>query len=276
MKFYYFKFIINLLNKLKMLTDTRELLYQRINSSLNDSSTKQAYSFGRALRFRNCLKKDNYFHFYNLPDIKNTRYTTLGYGKKNYEQLIGCGSNQLYAAPNYFDPKQHNAPVYSFGVSRSQRKRNENSPGPKYDVTNKTGYKLPGFVFGTSGMNKNRRLNKSSSLPGPGAYYNEQNHKIGLNYNSKLLNLGNIVIGKEKRFLKKEKDQTPGPGSYNIPGLINDTGIINFNSKYISVPARSFIGKRNIYKIRKIDSSPGPGQYNFFSIFEGYSNSNKK
>ena len=123
---------------------------------------------------------------------------------------------------------------------------------------------------------KNRRLNKSSSLPGPGAYYNEQNHKIGLNYNSKLLNLGNIVIGKEKRFLKKEKDQTPGPGSYNIPGLINDTGIINFNSKYISVPARSFIGKRNIYKIRKIDSSPGPGQYNFFSIFEGYSNSNKK
>jgi hypothetical protein len=29
-----------------------ELLYQRINSSLNDSSTKQAYSFGRAARFK--------------------------------------------------------------------------------------------------------------------------------------------------------------------------------------------------------------------------------
>ena len=89
------------------------------------------------------------------------------------------------------------------------------------------------------------------------------------------MNLANIVIGKEKRFLAKERDQTPGPGAYNVPGLINETGMLNFNSKYVSIPARSFIGKRNAYRIRKVDSSPGPGQYNFFSIFEGYSNSNK-
>ena len=100
-----------------MLTDTSESLYQRINSSLNDSSTKQAYSFGRALRFKSSSKKDNYYHFYDLPDIKNTRSTTLGYGKKcNYNQNVGCGSNKLYAAPSYFDPNQHNAPVYSLGL----------------------------------------------------------------------------------------------------------------------------------------------------------------
>ena len=29
-----------------------DFFYQRINSSLNDSSTKQAYSFGRAERFK--------------------------------------------------------------------------------------------------------------------------------------------------------------------------------------------------------------------------------
>ena len=75
--------------------------------------------------------------------------------------------------------------------------------------------------------------------------------------------------------MAKERDQTPGPGAYNVPGLINETGMLNFNSKYVSIPARSFIGKRNAYRIRKVDSSPGPGQYNFFSIFEGYSNSNK-
>ena len=260
-----------------MLTDSSDSLYQRINSSLNDSSTKQAYSFGRASRFKTSLRKDNLYHFYDLPDIKNTRGTTLGYGKKcDYDKLVGCGSNQLYAAPNYFDPKQHNAPVYSFGVSRPKPSRKENSPGPKYDVTNKTGYKLPGFVFGTAGLYKNRRLNRSTSIPGPGSYFNEQNHKIGIDYNSKLLNLANVVIGKEKRFFGKTKDQTPGPGSYNIPGLINKTGMINFNSKYISIPARSFIGKRNNYKIKKIDSSPGPGQYDFFSIFEGYSNIAKK
>ena len=119
-------------------------------------------------------------------------------------------------------------------------------------------------------------MSRSSSLPGPGAYYNAENHKIGANYSSKLTNFGNVVIGKEKRFFGKEKGQAPGPGSYNMPNLINDTGMLNFNSKYISVPARSFIGKRNTYKIKKLDSSPGPGQYNFFSIFEGYSNVNKK
>ena len=260
-----------------MLTDDNLNLYQRINSSLNDSSTKQAYSFGRAKRFATNLKKDNYYHFYDLPPLNSNRSTSLGYGKKNnYSQIIGCGSNQLYAAPSYFDPKKHNAPVYSFGVSRPKGRNKDFSPGPKYDVTNKFGYKVPGFVFGTSGMKKIKSLSRSSSLPGPGAYYNAENHKIGANYSSKLTNLGNVVIGKEKRFFGKEKDQTPGPGSYNMPNLINDTGMLNFNSKYISVPARSFIGKRNTYKIKKLDSSPGPGQYNFFSIFEGYSNVNKK
>ena len=261
-------------------TDTTESsLYQRINCSLNDSSTKCAYSFGRAKRFKLSSKKDNLYHFYDLPDIKNTRSTTLGYGKKcNYNQMIGCGSNQLYAAPSYFDPKQHNAPVYSFGVSRPKGKRQDNSPGPKYNVTNKIG-EGPSFVFGTSVRQTNKKLKRSISLvPGPGAYYNEIHHKIGgnVNYNSKLMNLANIVFTREKRFLIKEKDRTPGPGAYNMPNLINETGMINFNSKYISIPARSFIGKRNAYKLRKVDSSPGPGQYNFFSIFEGFSNSNKK
>ena len=65
-----------------------ELLYQRINSSLNDSSTKQAYSFGRAARFKLNEKKDNYYHFYDLPDIRCNRSTTLGYGKKNILNFI--------------------------------------------------------------------------------------------------------------------------------------------------------------------------------------------
>jgi hypothetical protein len=65
-----------------MLTDGNLNLYQRINSSLNDSSTKQAYSFGRAKRFASNLKKDNYYHFYDLPPLNSNRSTSLGYGKK--------------------------------------------------------------------------------------------------------------------------------------------------------------------------------------------------
>ena len=81
---------------------------------------------------------------------------------------------------------------------------------------------------------------------------------------------------KEKRFIDYSKNNTPGPGKYNIPSLTNKTGII-FNSKYISFPGKSFLGIKNIRLIkRKKDFSPGPGEYNFFSIFEGYSNSNKK
>ena len=258
-----------------MLTDSAELS-QRINSSLNNSSTKQAYSFGRAIRFKNNKKKDNLYHFYNLPEIRNNRSTTLGYGKKcNYSQNIGCGSNQLYAAPSYFDPKYHNAPVYSFGVSRPKKTMEEKSPGPIYDVTNKFGAEAPGYVFGTAGLKNYKILKRTSSVPGPGAYYKEENHKLDVNYSSKLLNSGRVIIGKAKRFLGKERDKTPGPGNYNIPGLINSTGMLNYNSKYLSIPAWSFIGKKNGIKIKKIDTSPGPGQYNFFSIFEGYSKTNK-
>ena len=254
-----------------MFTDGDSLMNERLNSLLNNSSTKQAYSFGRAIRFKSNDKKDNLYHFYDIPEKKCNRGTSLGYGKKcNYSQIIGCGSNQLYAAPSYFDPKQHNAPVYSFGVSRSQKKPKEQSPGPIYNIRKKFGEGIPSYVFGTSGMKKNNN-NRSSSVPGPGAYYNEKNHGLSVNYTSSLINSANIVIGKEKRFRIVGKDKTPGPGEYNIPGLINDTGMINFNSKFMSIPARSFIGKRNVYKIKKQDSSPGPGSYNFFSIFEGYS-----
>ena len=115
-----------------MLTDGDALMNERINSLLNNSSTKQAYSFGRAIRFKKSEKKENLYQFYNIPEKKSNHGTTLGYGKKcNYSQIIGCGSNQLYAAPSYFDPKQHNVPVYSLGVSRPQKNRKEESF--KYD-----------------------------------------------------------------------------------------------------------------------------------------------
>jgi hypothetical protein len=259
------------------MSSNSDVLQERLNSSLNNSLTKQAYSFGKAIRFKKYDKKDFFYHFYNLPEKKSNRGTTLGYGKKcNYSQIVGCGSNQLYAAPSYFDPKQHNAPVYSFGVSRPKNIKDDKSPGPIYNISKKFGEGIPSYVFGTSGMTKVKKLNRSSSVPGPGAYYNERNHELSVNYSSSLINSANIVIGKEKRFRGGDRDKTPGPGEYNIPGLINNTGMLNFNSKYVSVPARSFLGKRKEYKIKKQDSSPGPGSYNFFSIFEGYSREDKK
>ena len=106
-----------LINSSMIMNNSNELFNARINSSLNDSTTKQAYSFGREVRFKNSSKKDNLYHFYDLPQIRSNRSTTLGYGKRlNSSAIIGCGSNKLYVLPNYFDPKNHNSPGYTFGV----------------------------------------------------------------------------------------------------------------------------------------------------------------
>ena len=260
-----------------MSTETQALLQNRINSLLNTSSTKLAYSFGRALRFKKIQKKDNSYKFYDLPDIKSKRFTTLGYGKKcDGNKIIGCGSNKLYAAPSYFDPNKHNSPLYTFGMSRPKRKRIEQSPGPKYDCTKKFGDGIPSVIFGKSGT-RITRLQKSSSMPGPGQYYNVKNHELSKCFTSNLTNSKNVIIGHAKRFKSLFKDFTPGPGAYNITGLFNDTGML-YNSKYKSIPARSFLGGRNNRAMRIKDISPGPGQYNSFSIFDGYNNDciNKK
>ena len=174
------------------------------------------------------------------------------------------------AAPSYFDPSKHNAPVYTFGVSRPKKIKDEHFPGPKYNIIKEIGQGKPAYVFSKSGMFQNsRKLKKSASLPGPGAYYNTKNHELSVSYSSSLLNSANIVIGKEKRFLDLSKEKTPGPGEYQMPNLITKTGFL-YNSKYKSVPARSFLSSRNAGLRRKSDISPGPGQYNSFSIFEGY------
>ena len=246
-------------------------IQERVDSLLNTSTTKQAYSFGKANRFNNNKKLDFSFHFYDLPSLRSKRYTSLGYGKKgDYDKNIGCGSNQLYAAPSYFDPKKSSSPAYSFGKAKRLNKSIDISPGPKYLSHLNLDKGIPSIIFGKEGMNTSKNLKKNYSFIGPGTYFNEKNHELSTSFTSNLANSVNLIIGREKRFRNLFKDITPGPGKYNIPSLINETGIIS-NSKYISSPARSFLGMKNIRLIRKKDLYPGPGQYNFFSIFEGYS-----
>ncbi len=250
---------------------------ERIYSLLNNSKTKQAYSFGKSLRFSNNNKSDIFYHFYNLPSLQSNRATSLGYGKKcEYNKINqGCGSNKLYSFPSYFDIKYHNSPAYSFGLGKKLQKEKNKSPGPIYNISSNIN-KIPCVIFGKEGLNINRKLKKNFSFLGPGYYFNEKNHEINHSFTSNLMNSVNLVIGKEKRFIDYSKNNTPGPGKYNIPSLTNKSGII-FNSKYISSPGKSFLGMKNIRLIkRKKDFSPGPGEYNFFSIFEGYSKKDKE
>ena len=262
--------------------DETSILQERINSSLNTSTTKQAYSFGKANRFQLKTKQSDFsFHFYDLPSLLSTRSTSLGYGKKgDYSRNnMGCGSNKLSPPISYFDPKKHNSPSFSFGLEKRLKKNKDFSPGPKYLCRISFDKDVPSYIFGKEGLNNydSIKLKKNFSFLGPGAYFNEKNHELSKSYTSNLINSGNIVIGNEKRFKNLVKNDTPGPGQYNIPGLINEKGFL-YNSKYSSIPAKSFLGNKNNISgknIKRIDFSPGPGSYNFFSIFEGYSRENR-
>jgi hypothetical protein len=248
----------------------QQLIAARINSSLNRSLSKASYSFSKAARFQN-PKKDMLYAFYNMPETKSMRACSMGYGEKSdFTRSHKNISPSLYSFPSSFDPKCHNSPQYTFGVSRdnkniSKRKRNI-SPGPIYNLSQAIGSGAPSYSLGMKLSQKN--VSRSFVSPGPGAYYNENNYQVGKYFDSKFKNSIKVSIGsKAKRFNYKIKQPMPGPSDYSLPPLITKSGCV-YESRYRSVPARSFIGHRNTNS--KVIISPGPGQYDTFSEFEGY------
>ena len=102
-------------------------------SSIDNSPTKQKYSFSKAERFPK-ISIYGAMSFYNLPSVKNERATTFGYGsrynicRKESETTPSC-YNLKYGV----ESKQPAAPKYSFGVGRENMKINKidkYSPGP--------------------------------------------------------------------------------------------------------------------------------------------------
>ena len=248
----------------------KALIAARIHSSLNKSPSKASYSFSKARRFHD-TKKDIFYVFYNIPDTKSMRSCSMGYGVKSDFTKNNKHSNpHFYSFPSSFDPKCHNSPQYTFGVGREDtnlnKKKRNISPGPIYNLSQSIGADAPSYSLGK----KPRKIhtNKSFVSPGPGAYYNYKNHTIGKYTESKYKNSVNITIGgKAKRFNYKITEPLPGPSDYSLPPLINKSGCI-YESKYRSIPARSFIGQRNVKN--RVIITPGPGQYDTFSEFEGY------
>ena len=65
-------------------------------SPINQSTSKQMFSFGKAERFpkiRNSGVTDN---FYNLPEVRMTRFTTLGKGNKSDFTAGSKGKNPVF------------------------------------------------------------------------------------------------------------------------------------------------------------------------------------
>ena len=82
---------------------------------MNNSTSKMLYSFPKDQRFHKEPRVD--IPYYNLPDIRSKRTTSLGFGSKTkFEDLRGVPSPDKYALKSEFDSKKKKGP--SFGISR--------------------------------------------------------------------------------------------------------------------------------------------------------------
>jgi len=92
------------------------------NSPINNSTSKQTYSFSKSQRFPRNSSHVSADTLYNLPGVLSTRATSLGKGAR------GIFNNNQYQAPYYnipsmFDTKAKHAHMYTFGISREYFKK---------------------------------------------------------------------------------------------------------------------------------------------------------
>lgn len=261
---------------------------QLVNTNLqNNSSSKQMYSFPRAERFFQLSSNSSRnSKFYNIPSSLSHRSTSFGYGNKYDITTLGNNQERLkIKAPYYIISRSKvssvpNSPKYSFGLSRDKFTKclvdgqvslpTFTSPGPAvYNTREVVGSNTPKYSFREKIRYKGKgyRLN----VPGPGRYSAINMNKDGKYPISKFRNTEQACwsLNKAERFKEKTKT-TPGPGKYDVNGLINGKGSV-YNSKFRSGTARSMgLRLRSIFDISDKNATPGPGAYSSFSEFGFY------
>ena len=237
-------------------------------SSINNSPTKQRYSFGRAERFPK-ISTYGAIAIYNLPKVNNPRATSFGYGgrykfgprRENitpsaYDYSYGVESNQPYA------------PKYSFGVSRENMKDNldRSVPGPgKYYCTLKT-FGIDGAKYSIKGKYP-CLFDKVVNSPGPAAY--DPATKInptGVFGISKFKNVQSVDLRGDGDRFKERRYQSPGPAAYK-----NDNNMFGniYNSRYKSTHGIHLGSRYKPYSF-DINNNPGPGTYECYGDFSRY------
>lgn len=240
---------------------------QICNSPLNNSPTKMMYSFSKASRFPRYQKSFSTSAIYNLPSLKITRGTSLGYGVKfDFFKEARKNTAGFYNLKSDFDKTNPHGPSFTFGVGREKMlaKKELNTPGPgKYVVSKMFGSNAPKIAI--KGHKIESTTNKYSyNTPAPNAYnFNYEMNPEGKFWCSKYKNVVSCDFGsnRDERFKYKVKEG-PSPAEYSLYGL---NGSI-FESRFRSNPAYSM--RMRLHK--SVDSRnffPGPGAYNAFSIF---------
>lgn len=254
-----------------MCSDYDSSFNSKIACSLNKSLSKASYSFSKQVRFKD-NRADPYFHFYNLPDLRDKHGIKIGNAIR-FPKKSGVYCNNQYDFPSSFDPDKHNSPQYSFGLKNHAKLRRNNScgPGPKYDTRTNLGKFGPSYSVGKQVKFKSCR---TSACPGPGDYDTFEKLPLGQHTLSRYRNASGVFLSTTtRRFPKDNYACSPGP-AYQLPSLFAKQNICE--SKFKSSPGISFSGKKtSIYRFNRYSSSPGPGAYDRFSEFESWEKKEK-
>ena len=245
-----------------------EILYKS-RVIINNSSSKQMYSFPLSKRFEN--KADDYrAFFYSKPSSITKRQTSIGYGTRSTILLSRRGkTDKYYDIPSTINANSKSgSPKYTFGFSRSVCREpkcldQRVTPGPSnyypYEKFGKNGAKYS--------MSFRYKYKKDpDNFPGPGTYESEGLNKQGIYSSSTFRNIQNTKFAKTKRFNQYDF-KYPGPGAYNFENLLKGNGVI-YNSKFTSNNAKTMGMKLKWIKSKFI--TPGPGSYETFSEFQGF------
>jgi hypothetical protein len=199
-------------------------------SSIDNSPSKQKYSFPKAERFPK-ISIYGAMSFYNLPSVRTKRSTTLGYGSrynfvpKDSENTPAC-YNYLYGV----ESKQPYSPKYSFGLGRENIKDNfqDNSipgPGKYYSPLKTIGKEGPKYSMKGKYYNS---LYGSIDSPGPAAYdpHTKMTSK-GVFGIAGYKNVKSYGFSKGGDRFKSNIERTPGPSEYknnkSMFGIIYDS-----------------------------------------------------
>ena len=168
---------------------------------------------------------DNRTFFYTKPSTLNQRKAFIGYGNRSTILLSKSGKTDNY---------------YNIPPSINAKAKDGN---PKYT-----------FGFGRDICREPKCLDERIT-PGPSSYFPYE--KFGQN--------GAKYSMSFRYKYKKEPDNYPGPGTYEIPGL-NKQGIYS-NSNYKNIQGTKFAKTKRFFDYDfKI---PGPGAYDFENLVKG-------
>jgi len=94
-------------------------------SPLNHSKSKMMYSFPKTERFNYGYgKKSSKTFHYNLPDVRDFRGSSIGYGKKSdFTKTNDINKVPFYEYKDCFNIRSSGSPAYTMGISRHYYER---------------------------------------------------------------------------------------------------------------------------------------------------------